>query len=212
MKKVLEYFQRDVTSHSMEVLHDDGDYRHLKFTNNGSQCYRFDLITWPGYLTITGDMGTYTFSRVRDMFTFFRADQWETGINPGYWAEKLQAGPAYAQRSVYMEWDQDAFKKRVCEEYRDWLGGKLRYFDPEDLADLKDEIRTEVLDHAEFEATACVAVQEFHHEDARGLFADFLCDLGNSCHRYQFHYLWCLYAIVWGIQQHDQLQAKGDAA
>ena len=93
---IAERFARETAKHRMTVLHDDGLYRHLRFTEmhlcndaewrttNGF--YWFDLITWPGSLTINGDCGTYTFSRITDMFEFFRG----YGINPQYWAEKVQ--------------------------------------------------------------------------------------------------------------------------
>jgi len=85
-------FARDVANHKLTVLRDEGLYRHLRFKAPDGSTYWFDLITWPGYLTITGDMGTYVFARTQDMFEFFRSHR-STGfpINPGYWAEKIRA-------------------------------------------------------------------------------------------------------------------------
>lgn len=56
------------------MLHEDGIYRHIRFRQPGTMCMHFDLITWPGYLCYTGDMGTYVFTRLADMFEFFRTD------------------------------------------------------------------------------------------------------------------------------------------
>lgn len=67
----------DLETHEMHVLHDDGLYRHIRFKRPGTLMYHFDLITWPGVLAVNGDMGSYMFSRVTDMFTFF------TGSLPG---------------------------------------------------------------------------------------------------------------------------------
>ncbi|WP_129138827.1 hypothetical protein [Modicisalibacter coralii] len=203
MHPILERFQRDVASHQMEVLHDDGLYRHLRFSRDGSSAYHFNITTWPGYLAITGDMGDFVFSRVQDMFAFFRDEPGRLGINPGYWAEKIQAGASTPDRSLYMDWDEKAFKQRVVEEYKRWLesNGPL---DPEVSSDLKDQIREEILDEAHSEELACVAVANFHSDDAPDLFDDFLMELGSSCHEYSFHYLWCCWAIVWGVSRYDE--------
>ena len=83
-----EEFQKDVSQHGVTIIRDDGVNRHIRFKRPGTMCMHFDLITWPGYLCYCGDMGTYVFSRLEDMFEFFRTDR---DINPGYWAEKLQA-------------------------------------------------------------------------------------------------------------------------
>ena len=92
---------RNTKNHTMEVKKDDGLYRHLRFSNNGDCIYRYDLITWPGNLVITGDMGSYHFARIEDMFHFFHSgtqakELQEYKINKGYWAEKLQSGTATA--------------------------------------------------------------------------------------------------------------------
>ena len=87
-------FLLDTAFHRLEIIRDDGLYRHLRMKQPGTSCYYFDIITWPGYLTVTGDMGTWTFSRIADMFDFF--GPWQDGINTGYWSEKLEAGAGYS--------------------------------------------------------------------------------------------------------------------
>lgn len=81
-------FLMDTAFHRLEIIRDDGLYRHLRMQQPGTSNYYYDVITWPGYLTVTGDMGTWTFSRIADMFDFFGA--WEGGINTHYWSEKLE--------------------------------------------------------------------------------------------------------------------------
>ncbi len=73
-----------IENHTMTILKDDEFYRHISFSNNGSNFYKFDIITWPGYLSICGDIGNYSFSRSTDMFKFFRNEK----PSFGYWAEK----------------------------------------------------------------------------------------------------------------------------
>lgn len=53
------------------------------------------------YLCYTGDMGTYVFQRLTDMFEFFRTDReykkrngGKLAVNLSYWGEKLQATPS----------------------------------------------------------------------------------------------------------------------
>ena len=94
-------FVSDTDEHQMTILHDDGVYRHLRFKAPGTRFYWFDLVTWPGHLSITGDMGAFTFARVQDMFTFFYGHD----INPGYWGEKVIAGEVKAySEDVFREW------------------------------------------------------------------------------------------------------------
>src|ERR1700722_8964450 len=102
----------------MTVLHDDGLYRHLRFIRmveqeDGSRkptsFYWFDVITWPGCLTINGDMETFTFSRVTDMLEFFRGHE----PNYGYWAEKARGGTQVRRYS------DERFRQLVAEHLDD---------------------------------------------------------------------------------------------
>src|SRR5688500_14967297 len=113
---IAERFKKDTADHEMTVLHDDGLYRHLRFQSPARGTYWFDLITWPGSLTIRGDLGNaYTFSRELDMFPFFRSRT--GGINPHYWAQKLD-NPDGAVR-----YDEEIFKARVKEHVVDAIRG-----------------------------------------------------------------------------------------
>lgn len=210
MHPVLEQFQKDTANHTMTVLHDDGLYRHLQFSNGGRAAYHFNITTWPGYLCISGDMGCYTFSRVRDMFNFFRDDRVSFGINPHYWQEKIQAGAGIPDRRLTMEWDPDAFKQAVVRRYKEWLESQGTLPEPEIGELIRFEIRNEVFSNAEFEESACMAVQNFDDSDCPGLFDDMLeCTI--DWYRFQFHYLWCCYAIVWGIAQYDRSKVQHEA-
>ena len=90
-----ESFLNDVSKHEMKVLLDNGIYRHLRFKQQGSSNMWFDVVTWPGFLAYTGDMGAFVFARLEDMFEFFRGrpvdDKDKLYINLGYWGEKLEA-------------------------------------------------------------------------------------------------------------------------
>lgn len=97
--------KRTIRAHEMTVLHDDGLYRHIRFCSPDCNFYWFDLITWPGHLTVNGDCGTFTFSRVEDMFGFFRGHR----INPQYWAEKI------CGETRVKSYSEDLFKQQVAE-------------------------------------------------------------------------------------------------
>ena len=117
-----EQFIKDVANHQMTVARNDGIYRHLKFRSTARGWNQwFDLITWPGVLTIHGDMGTWTFSRVEDMFTFFRSRDSELRINADYWAEKLQGG-TNGGRDRAKVWDEDVWRKHLFDQLTDYYG------------------------------------------------------------------------------------------
>lgn len=198
-------FLLDVAEHQMTILRDDGgNGRHVRFSRPGTVCMHFDLITWPGYLCYTGDMGTYVFQRLTDMFEFFRTDREykkrngaKLAVNLSYWGEKLQA----TDRDGYRKYSAEKFKANVM----DWveqrgLTGKLGH-------GLRNELQSEVLDHADDGAdTAYRAAMDFVWNGKR-VFPDFYeVDSEDYSHRF----LWCCYALAWGIEKYDA--AKQPAA
>ena len=192
--RVKKHFDKDTAVHSMEVIKDDGEFRHLKFSRNGSSVYQFCLTTWPGYLCISGDMGDFVFSRLRDMFTFFRGDH---GINPHYWAEKVKAG-------VTHEWSQELFERNVkehvmCQFYDSFL--KCRK--------AMRSVKENIFDHNDGEWESVEAIHSWNDPDKTGLqFDDFW---EYDCKDYTYCYLWCCYAIVWGIQRYDLYKGVAQA-
>lgn len=222
-------FERDIANHSMEVLRDDGLYRHLKFTNGGSSVYRFDIITWPGYLAVAGDMGEWVFSRIPDMFEFFIMDEHDFNhkhvINPGYWGEKLQAADCRNignnSRNGYEEFSSDVFEDNVKQEYDSWIEGND--IDPEsDYATaLWEALEQEVISAASdgsYPAYEAAMSFRFEDDDWRiGNDREDDLDYGTfsmdefwdyNCTEYNYHYIWVLYAIVWGITQYNKEKQK----
>lgn len=208
-----ERFLADVENHQMTVAHEDGIYRHLRFKS--SKCgwnQWFDLVTWPGFLTICGDMGTWTFARVPDMFAFFRSSR-GLEINASYWAEKLCRG-THDGRDGAKVWDDDLFRDRVLERLEDHdLTDEQKVFVRERF---KEEIFSQsgehFLLHAAYEFHSCLDPECIelgfccnHEKHRRHHFQFDSCELPDG-KDYAFHFIWCLYAIVWGIQQYDALQ------
>lgn len=169
----------------MAVYVNNGIYRHIVFQQQKHAfLHRFELITTPGLLTIHGDMGTWCFSRVDDMFTFFRGNPGD--INPSYWHEKLQAG-----RNDATEFDGEYFKECLMDN-----------LDEEASQELLDAI--EDIEWSDFEPDVRRQVDELEVDGFR--FTDTWEIKG---HKYNYQFIWCLYAIVWGIRQYDDwLDAK----
>lgn len=199
-----ERFLRDVAHHEMTVIRDDGVNRHIRFKKPDSSEIFFDLITWPGHLCYTGDMGTYVFQRLTDMFEFFRTDREykkrngaKLAVNLPYWGEKLQA----TDRDGYRKFSADKFRANVM----DWieqrgLVGKLGH-------GLRDELESEVLDHADDGGEAAYSAAMRFMWNGKKVFPEFYeVDSDDYVHRF----VWCCYALAWGIEKYDA--AKQPAA
>lgn len=217
----VERFLRDVTEHKMEIQREDGINRHVRFKKPGSSAYYFDLITWPGALCITGDMGTYVFRRLNDMFEFFRTDRKfarpdrPLPINEGYWSEKLisVACNGHGQGSA-TEFDPNKFKQVINDYRMRWMremkeqghDREARQFlwkavDDDVLACLDDGIDRAM--NAAYDFVHRADGKVWHFED---LFE-------HRFERYKFHFTWICYALTWGIQQYDLAKEnKGETA
>jgi hypothetical protein len=188
-------FLKDVAEHQMTVCLDSGVHRHLRFAKQGTSSRWFDIVTWPRFLTIAGDMGCWTFSRVPDMFNFFRSPK-ELSINPSYWSEKLQNGVHGGCDSCKV-FDAELFGAELLEQVSHAL-------DNEQLAEVTEDVKEAVFCH-ETQHELISAAADFHHIFADGSTFEFdTCELPDG-KTYSYHFLWCLYAIVWGIQQWDAL-------
>lgn len=203
-----EGFLREVSSHCMEVVRDDGVNRHIRFRKPGTICYGFDLITWPGHLCYTGDMGTYVFQRTEDMFEFFCMDRKGSDrlyINLGYWSEKLIAVDGGRNGGKAMEFCVEKFKKAINRYRIDWMRsakerGKL---DKLQRRELWEAVENEVIYYCdEDEQYAMQAAHGFNHRIS-GFEFQFEDLWEHSFDTFTHHFLWCCYALAWGIKQYD---------
>jgi hypothetical protein len=140
-------------------------------------------------------MGTYVFSRVGDMFTFFRSDYSDDKlhINLGYWAEKLDAADRRTGGAAD-EYSPDKFRQQVNQ----------RLDDMDASTDLRQAANDRVLrcaDDGEF--FAMQAAMNFEHDGEQ--FYDFW---ESNCREYTYHFIWCCYALVWAIKKYDALASK----
>lgn len=199
-----ERFAKDTSKHQMAVMHDDGLYRHLHFAAPGTSMYWFDLITVPGTLIFQGDGDSFVFSRIDDMFEFFRGPVGR--INPGYWSEKLTG-----TRDRAMRYDEDVFTAKVLEEV-----ATATQEDPS-LVELAEAVRLEILESLDisYEDGALQAADGFaFYKDeidryGAGTVPDFQFENISewNCRDYDWWFLWACHAIAWGIAQFDRVKA-----
>lgn len=199
-----ESFLKDVAAHQMQVIREDGVHRHVRFKKPGTMCAHFDLVTWPGYLCYTGDMGTYVFRRLEDMFAFFRQKPFEKGdglyINRGYWAEKIEA----ADRCGVKVFTTERFEKRLREELDEYISRNGDDWDEGYADELRERFADDVLRYADDgEYAGRQAAAEFE-VDGEEVFTD-LWEYDFT--DWTFRYTWCCYALAWAVRQYDAAKA-----
>jgi hypothetical protein len=195
----LASFEEDVERHQMTVLRDEGVNRHLRFRAPGTGNLAFDLVTWPDHLCYTGDAGTFVFSRLEDMFQFFRHPDADRRIDMGYWAEKCLA----ADRDGIKQYSKERFESAVMGRVNDHIQDEN--LDELEAAALRICIADDVLRHNESEYDAHRAASDFEYKGFA--LTDFYeTDLTEFTVRFQ----WCCYALAWAIRQYDA--AKQDVA
>jgi hypothetical protein len=186
-----EMFAGDVDEHQMKVIRADGVYRHLRFRKPGTRTYWFDIVTWPGTLCINGDCGTYVFSRLTDMFEFFRSKGNTDYINPSYWAEKCDAQD---KQDGITEFCQKTFRRAVIERVRDYWRESGEF---SKQLECFRELREDVL-NADNEHDAYRALYEFNSGDF-----EFTDCWEMRFKEYTGRFIWNCRAIIWAIAQWD---------
>ncbi|WP_053101750.1 hypothetical protein [Thiopseudomonas alkaliphila] len=172
-----ETFLKDVESHRMTVLSDNGVNRSLKFENPNCSNLHFFITTWPGHLCISGDMGTFVFSRIHDMFEFFKNID-----NAGYYTEKLVAG-------VASEYCQETAKKDIIEIVKH-----------AELTPDKESVAVTYVDGFDFDDEYSYVESIRNWDEHEAGFELEICDLSRPV-KPTYHYIWCMHAIIWAIQQ-----------
>jgi hypothetical protein len=200
-----EEFMKDVQGHNLSVQMDMGLYRDLVFERPGTVVHSFRLITAPGLLLYTGDMGTYEFERLPDMFEFFRGP-----IDTGYWAEKCKA----ADRDGIREFSRGQFRQYAEEclaEYK-----RSNHYRAQVLGNANgpvrfDETFRQVVAEAENRNDAQTIMEDgnfypFKLVHAPDIFGSDSWELDFNDFTYRFE--WSCHAIQWGIKQYDITKAR----
>jgi hypothetical protein len=121
----------------------------------------------------------------------------ELYINPEYWAEKCEAADRRTKGlDVY---DADLFRKCVQQDFESYFED---CDDPEAKARCWQEIEETVLtaenEHEAFERTSQFECEGFE-------FSDFW---EHNLRSWSYHFIWCCYAIAWGIRQYDAMHSE----
>jgi hypothetical protein len=209
-------FLQDVSEHQISVIRDDGLLRHVRFKRQGTYNHYFDLITWPGCLCYTGDMGTYVFQRIEDMFEFFRTDrQPKEGqtlfINLDYWSKKLIA----TDRVGVKEFSEERFNRIVVDDLVRWIRENAYRTTKEERRTLWETVMNEVIgaDGDSGGYRKQIAGHDFYHHVNKRV-GDFCLQdfFEHTFDDYTYRFVWCCYAIAWGIQQYDTHTAPKERA
>ncbi len=182
-----QQFLKDVAKHQMFVKLDQGVYRHIVFQQpERSYVHRFEIVTTPWRLMITGDMGTWVFARLEDMFEFFRTDK--GSVNLSYWAEKLLNG-AHGTSSAGKVYDGDTYRTRLIDSLDGYSLTKAKR-----AAIIREMKRLDFND----EHWILHQINEFEHD---GFTFEDVWEIDMTV--YSYHFTWCCYAIAWAIQKWD---------
>lgn len=190
-------FKEFTANHRLEVVRDDGLYRHLRMSAPGTGIWHWEITTWPGHLAVTGDIADgHVFARLDDMFEFFRvpaskADYFSDGapsIDFGYWHQKLVAQPKYGPAKRF---DSSVFEACVRQRLNEVRAN-------EDLDDEEHQrlvTEAEVFGENEFEAYQWLA------KESNGPLEDML---EHDFSSFDPHFLYACWAIVATIEAYDQ--------
>lgn len=142
----------------MTILHDHGVYRNIRVQAPNTYNMHFNINTIPGYLIYTGDMGSFVFSRMHDMFEFHRIN-WESDIpiiDYRYWAEKAQA---VDKNGGLDDFDDDAFKECALRAFwnHEWPDNETR------RRNWYSEIRQIISSHYVSSGEATRAIMDFSY-------------------------------------------------
>jgi hypothetical protein len=179
-----EHFEKDTEGFVLTVLHEAGEYRHLRFGKPGERWGSTDIHTWPHGVATSGDMADgWVFERGLGFFG-------GKGPNLSYWREKL----ARTVRGSESEFSGAALRATLAEQAE-------QYDVPEwcatAFAEALDELASEIeASHADITA-AQTALAEFVFEYADDGHGDvdlrFSDTYEMDVEDYSFHFVWvCL--------------------
>lgn len=192
--KVLDQFVEDVSEHQLTIMRDAGVYRHLLCRNpKFDKMYAFEIITAPNLLLFHGDCGTFVFSRLHDMFQFFRSDCVRSDLPLGYWSEKIEAAPAGIDVMMY---SQRLAEDSVQAVFDTWA--QSQSLQGSELEHAQQELDDQILIH-------CDSLDALFDCIGTELECGYTFDIVDVNYR-TLHpaAIWCMYAIVWAIRQYDK--------
>jgi hypothetical protein len=202
----LESFLKDVETHELTVNLDQGVFRDLTISRPNTSSYHYNITTRSGYLIITGDMGSFVFQRLTDMFDFFRSDSKGYRINDGHWEEKLEA---VCRRGGAKSFSSERVEEVLLEELNQFKQDlSCSVSDKRKFNSAKEEIDRLISIASDSEYDFYAEVSNWDSDSAGGMRLDDWWEW--DFREYTYHYIWCLYAIVHAIKLYDAYKAKGE--
>lgn len=186
-----EEFLERMKDHTLTVFHDDGIYRHIRMANGTSYYDQFDIVTWPGYLAYSGDLGSFTFHRLEDMFKFFRGHD---EPNLYYWSSKLEGTDRFGGHE---EFSIELYEERIREEIKncwEWENSEQKHRDMED-------VEYELFNGFDNEIDARQATESYVSPFGDNRFTD-VWEMDFKDYTYRF--VLACYAIPWAIGKYDE--------
>ena len=227
----IEGFLKDVSRHEMKIIRDEGLYRHLRFISPDSVNKYFDIITRPGNLCYTGDMGTYVFKRLEDMLYFFDdGDDDKVCANYGYWAQKVESESVFGEG--IRQYSEDEFRSQIKECFDRWKQDYMEEVIDEVKEHAKngsiddmvlslehgrdfikscwEDVDISVLWKSENEYSAYEAAMEFSSsKDVHGFSGPTFDDFWEvNCRRLTWHYQWCCLALNWAVKKYFKVKGR----
>jgi hypothetical protein len=203
----LEKFNLDILNHKINVLQDTGVYRHI-YCSSGSSNQYFEVVTFPGSLVYTGDMGTYVFSRIDDMFDFFRG---RGNSNTNYLSSKIEAGVKTQFNQTLLEKQiQDFVEEALSEENMEGYWEKfcakykcntpLSYY----ISAIKEEVTEDVLNGelSEYYFPATLSNFQSNYDPNADIFTDWTESINGTETAYRLE--WAVEAIKWAIEEYEK--------
>jgi hypothetical protein len=180
-------FETDTASHALTVIRDDGLYRHLHIAAVGDLAWNqwYEIVTYPGTLVYSGDMGTYVFHRhgTSDALNLFGS----TVPDPGYLAQKCVA----ADREGITEYSPDLLRQQVEEETLGWFQG----LSDAEARVLRAEIADLLDDAGNVEEVVREKLDEFRPKIGNSVF-EFTDTCEWNLHEFTHRFLWACHAIT----------------
>jgi hypothetical protein len=178
-KRVEERIAHDLREHAITVRHSHGFYRHWRCQKPDSWNMGFDIVTWPGSLCYSGDMGDYLFQRTEDMVPFMRS----VCMSYVYAAEKCVAG-------ITREWSEERFREVLAERLKEGSEFTVYRHGKRETASVEEAVAEIEREYANYET---------RYDAEKAMYESGLWDGGDmpSCEDYTYRFLWCLHAIHW---------------
>ena len=166
--------------HQLELTRDDGLFRSWRCGKPGCCNYAFKVVTFPGTLLVTGDLGTLVVQRTDDMIDWARS----AIRSLGYFAEKVI--PEITTREFSPEVTIESLQR--LEE--DWYNGEM----PEDM---DEEVTLLIVDLKNGEIGQDEVLRRLDDAGVSDAW-----ELSMTCYKSRF--LWQVEALKWFYSQLDK--------